>query len=116
MVDTYYNIETSETAKGFILDFLELTESDLKEISCDIEEKSVDKTIEVIWRKYYDNIFSKDISKLRIILKHYTTSNNNCSDFKKNGLTYLKKVLSTDNETTRFLTSKNISFDIARKK
>lgn len=116
MVDIYYNMETSETAKGFIVEFLELTEGGLKEILCDIEEKGVDKTIEVIWQKYHDIIFLKDISKIKIILKHYTTSNNNCSDFNKNGLTYLKNVLSTDNEITRFLKSKNISFDIARKK
>lgn len=112
----YYNIETSGKAQDFLKDFLSLNDDDLRNLVSVVQKRYSDKVFCKIWNEYSDIISTKDISKLKVMLKHVTTSNNECNDIQEHGIFDLKRILSTNSQLTNFLSKNGIEFDFVRKK
>lgn len=70
--------------------------------------------LDVFIQQNIDYIKSLDISNLRFIGFHVTTSTDFCSDIRSNGIRSLRKVLSEKNALSNFLLDYGLEFDMSR--
>lgn len=106
-----YDIRTCNSARQFVLDFMNMTLNEFEtEYNCECQ-----KDFEKFWERNLDRIQKVDISNIKIMVFHILGALDECEEIKKNGLKNLKEVLSNDTLLKKKLSEFGIGFDIPRK-
>ena len=106
-----YDIRTCDSARQFVLDFMNMTLNEFEtEYNCECQ-----KDYEKFWGRNLKRIQKVDISNIKIMAFHILGALDECEEIKKNGLKNLKEVLSNDTLLKKKLSEFGIEFDIPRK-
>lgn len=106
-----FDIRTTDTAYGFLLEFLQMRPDELMIeylVNCEGD-------YEQFWNRNFSRIDQVDISDIRFIGFHITSNWDNCDEIRKQGLIDLQRVLSENTSLNRILRNYGIIFDIPQK-
>lgn len=106
-----YDIRTCDSARQFVLDFMNMTPNEFETEYNDECQKDFEK----FWERNIDRIQEVDISNIKIMAFHILGALDECEEIKKNGLKNLQEVLSNDTLLKKKLSKAGIEFDIPGK-